>query len=51
MFFAAASDNSVFPTLSKDECGWDASGIRGTLYDMPDIGAVLGVRLMLGGPR
>lgn len=28
-----ASHNTVFPQLEDDECGWDAAGLLGTLYD------------------
>lgn len=28
------SPKSIFPTLSHDGSGWDASGIRGTLAEM-----------------
>jgi len=31
--YLGPSYNRVFPTLSQDKSGWDATGIRETLYD------------------
>jgi len=45
MHAAVLRNNSVFPTLCHDECGWDASGIRGTLDDRTIRAAFFGGRI------
>ena len=40
---AATTYNTVLPTLSKDECGWDASATRATLSEIGNIGEEFGV--------